>query len=739
MHRRTVLLLGVLAFLCLILSAIPGFSSVVKRYTAREMAQLADAILVGKVVGITPRWSGDARGIVTDVAVRVERPIKHTQPGEIVRVTMPGGTMGGMTVYVDGTPEFLMGERALLYLERTSGGDLGVLGWRQGRWRIEDGYLAGTTWPEKRVVSEIQRTLGLPQTGVRPGLVERGPMRVVAPEAVQRAIAGRAAGPGPAADTTLLQDGFEGAFPGSTWGVFNDPHWGKTNAKKHAGSNSVYCCNAGAGAVNPPGPYPANMQGWMFAGPFDLSNAAVAHLEFYLWLKSAENDGVLWGASTDGVEFDITGVSGDTGGNWAHCPGDVDEFDFSPYLGLSQVWIGFIFASDASTQMEGAYLDDVRFYKTLATGKTPVINSITPNTASGNTGTRVTIKGTSFGTTQGSVKFPYAGSTNDAQIVSWAGTTIKCKVPKAESGGVVVRSSGGKLSAPKSFNITFTYSGFKWPDSKLPDKRAYNKRGTPDCPGTSEFTALDTVFTTWTGVPGTKARCNKLANTAAMPSFDAPNSKHILAWIETAWPFGAGAIAVTASWFNGTKLADHDMVFNGEDFTWTCSGEAGKMDVETIALHETGHWWSLADLYGDADSAKTMYGFGSEGHVDHTLDPADKAGICWVYPAASGSGALAGGPAVSSLVALPVGRGAQILFSLATPGSVAVQVTSMAGRPIRTVCLAQEMAAGRNVILWDGQADNGLAVPNGNYLVRVVASAPGGGRAQALTSATISR
>jgi hypothetical protein len=737
-----VVLLAVLVLLCLTLSAIPGFSSVVKRFTAREMAQRADAILVGRVIGITPRWSGDTRGIVTDVTVRVETSIKHTQPGETVRVTVPGGTVGGMTVCVRGTPDFVAGERALFYLERTSVGDLGVLGWQQGRWRIEDGYLAGTTWSERQAVSEIQRALGLPQTGVRPGLVQRGPMKVIAPEAVQRAIANRGAGDRPAVVTTLLQDGFEGAFPGSTWITINDPHWGKTNAKKHGGSSSVYCCQDGNGAVDPPGPYPANMLGWMVAGPFDLTDTKEAHLEFYLWLKSESNmDGVLWGASTDGQSFGVAAVSGDSQGNWVHCPGDLQEFDFYPYLYQSQVWIGFIFASDASNQLEGAYLDDVKFTKTPATGPTPVFNSITPNAASANTGTPVTIKGTNFGTKKGRVRFPRVGSINDAQIVSWNDTTIKCKVPTADSGDVVVRSSGGKLSAPRNFGVTFGYMGCKLPDGKLADKRAYNGNGTPDCPGTAEFTALDTVFKTWTGVAGTKARCKKLANTTAMPSFTTADSKHILAWIETAWPFGSGAIAVTASWTNAsnpTVLLDHDMVFNGEDFTWTCSGEAGKMDVQTIALHETGHWWGLDDLYGDADSAKTMYGFGSEGHVDHTLHAADKAGISWVYPAAASS-AVAGGPAVSSLVALPVGRGAQILFSLAAPASVAVQVTNMAGRPIRTLCQAEAMAAGSNVILWDGQADNGLAVPNGSYLVQVVASAPGGGRARALTSATVSR
>jgi len=736
METRSAALVAVTMIALLATSAAIARASLLRRYTGQEMAQLADAICVGKVTGIAPGWSRDARAIVTDVAVRVERPIKRTRPGEVIHLTIPGGTLNGLTARFDGTPDFYVGERALLYLERTLAGELGVLGWRQGKWGIEDGYLAGSTWSEELAVTQIERVLGLPQAGVKGGLVQRGPLMI---RSLQPARPTAVAPPGPEAPTartTLMKDGFERAFPGQ-WAIYNNPRWGKTNYNQKTGTYSAYCCKAGRGGKSPPGPYPPNMEGWIYAGPFDLSDAAAAHLEFDFWLNSAANDSLIWGASSNGSNFSVTSVWGDSQG-WVHCPGGANEFDFSPFLGQSQVWICLIFQSDASTEMEGAYIDNVRFYKTLASGPLPVINRIRPSTASGNTDTVVTLKGSNFGMTRGSVKFPYAGSTSDAPIVSWNNTTIKCRVPGAESGSVRVRSAGGQLSAPKDFAITFTYSGFRWPGNGLPDTRTYNRNGTPDCPGTGEFAALNNAFRTWADVPGTKARCRKLANTAAMPNLDASDSNHVLAWVESAWPFSAAAIAVTATWFSGTTLADHDIVFNGEGFAWTSSGEAGKMDVETMALHETGHWWSLADLYGEADSAKTMYGFGSAGHVDHTLDPADAAGICWVYPATTGAARGPARAAVSGLVALPVGRGAQVMFSLSAPAFVAVRVANIAGRPIRAICQAQEMATGRNVILWDGRTDNGRPVPSGTYLVQVTASTTQGGRANALATVTVS-
>jgi len=37
-------------------------------------------------------------------------------------------------------------------------------------------------------------------------------------------------------------------------------------------------------------------------------------------------------------------------------------------------------------------------------------------------------------------------------------------------------------------------------------------------------------------------------------------------------------------------------------FTWSLTGEAGKMDVQNIMTHEFGHWCSLDDLYEDKAS-----------------------------------------------------------------------------------------------------------------------------------------
>ena len=78
--------------------------------------------------------------------------------------------------------------------------------------------------------------------------------------------------------------------------------------------------------------------------------------------------------------------------------------------------------------------------------------------------------------------------------------------------------------------------------------------------------------------------------------------------------YRAGAIAVTYIWYSGSKILETDTRLN-KLYTWSLSGEAGKMDVQNIMTHEFGHWCGLADLYDDKDYWLTMYGYSDYGET----------------------------------------------------------------------------------------------------------------------------
>jgi hypothetical protein len=98
----------------------------------------------------------------------------------------------------------------------------------------------------------------------------------------------------------------------------------------------------------------------------------------------------------------------------------------------------------------------------------------------------------------------------------------------------------------------------------------------------------------------------------------------------------AGVIAVTNVWgfFSGPvanrQIVEWDMILD-RDFTWSTSGEAGKMDLRNILTHELGHAMGMAHP-SDTCTLETMYRFASEGETKkRTLHSGDIAGINALY------------------------------------------------------------------------------------------------------------
>jgi hypothetical protein len=175
----------------------------------------------------------------------------------------------------------------------------------------------------------------------------------------------------------IMTDGFEVTFPGSKWQLFGDPTWGKDGYRRHSGSYSAFCAKSGSAGVNPPAHYPDNMEAWMIYGPFDLSDASDAELNFYYWLKSEYNyDYLEWMASTDGDQFYGSARGGNSFG-WVSQSFDLtDVYTLGDLCGEPQVWIAFVFESDGEITDEGAFIDDVVLRKYV-----PAVNS-PPNTPS---------------------------------------------------------------------------------------------------------------------------------------------------------------------------------------------------------------------------------------------------------------------------------------------------------------------------------------------------------------------
>jgi len=266
----------------------------------------------------------------------------------------------------------------------------------------------------------------------------------------------------------------------------------------------------------------------------------------------------------------------------------------------------------------------------VARDELPVIASITPDRTAAGIGSIVTVSGSGFGDAAGSVGFFFQDEAPliEAPIVSWSPTAIGCRVPtdivdgypaSAGSGPVYVVRSDGVLSNGHPFTITFGYGGVQWPRNRCPYK--------VEAGGDGAFkTAIDAAAQTWTAAARGRFRFvdRGPAGRRAAVSGDGRNT--------IGWATDLPADVVASAWRTsiGTALIETDLVFNS-GYLWSAGGDPDAMDVQTVALHELGHWLNLRDLYGDADSAKVMYGFSADGDVKRTLTNDDVAGIRWIY------------------------------------------------------------------------------------------------------------
>jgi len=166
----------------------------------------------------------------------------------------------------------------------------------------------------------------------------------------------------PAAVETIKTEDFEGAFPndwivadnnGATGG---DVTWDVDGFLPFTGNWSAWAAGGGADGVPGGTNYPDNLDSWLVYGPFDLSDASAAAVDFALWMQTESGyDYVAWVASSDGGNFNGFQWSGDSGG-WNQIEFDLGNVGL---LGQPQVWIAFLLQSDVSVNYAGVYIDDV--------------------------------------------------------------------------------------------------------------------------------------------------------------------------------------------------------------------------------------------------------------------------------------------------------------------------------------------------------------------------------------------
>jgi hypothetical protein len=192
------------------------------------------------------------------------------------------------------------------------------------------------------------------------------------------------------------------------------------------------------------------------------------------------------------------------------------------------------------------------------------------------------------------------------------------------SQGIKVTNNSGQAGYA-AFTVTFAYRGAKWAGTPSWAKY-YIYENTSDTTG--EATALKNAAWTWNNTDYSHHVLKYYGSTTrSAPSNDGYNVLR--------WGTGTGAIAVCTTYSSGGTISEFDIVFD-DAYNWSTASTcpADRMDVWNIGIHEIGHGGiGLKDLYGSADTEKTMYGYGANGETKkRSLHSTDISAIQWIYP-----------------------------------------------------------------------------------------------------------
>ncbi len=260
----------------------------------------------------------------------------------------------------------------------------------------------------------------------------------------------------------------------------------------------------------------------------------------------------------------------------------------------------------------------------------PSITLISPSSASAGTGTIVTINGSNFGNVRGNGKVEFFYKSGQPKIesnnyVSWTDTRIECEVPigtinnyaaSAGSGPVTITTANGS-SGGYYYTITYGYGMIKWSENPAIIHLRINEN-TNDLVG--EGAEIISAASTWNAAGANFAFVYDGTTTQTYSTSDGIN--------QIMWGSTSSSLATAYYWSSGNNMVEADIVFN-DSYNW--SKDNSNYDVQTVALHELGHWLNLRDLYGGNDFDKVMYGITSFGTTKRNLTTSDIEGIRWIY------------------------------------------------------------------------------------------------------------
>jgi hypothetical protein len=160
MKPAIVSLMGSLAFA---LVSTPSVATKVQLLTLSQINTVAESVVVGVVTTTSTRADADRKMVWTDYQLTIQETLRGPRQDATMRVSFAGGTTGGLSIGIVGSPRLEQGKRYVLFLFPQSSMVSATVGWGQGIFRVED-VTVGTT-PKTVLISYDLQPLELDQQG----------------------------------------------------------------------------------------------------------------------------------------------------------------------------------------------------------------------------------------------------------------------------------------------------------------------------------------------------------------------------------------------------------------------------------------------------------------------------------------------------------------------------------------------------------------------------------------------
>ena len=237
----------------------------------------------------------------------------------------------------------------------------------------------------------------------------------------------------------------------------------------------------------------------------------------------------------------------------------------------------------------------------------------------------------------------------------------------------------GAPADPFRINTSSTGAQLHWPAFPIPF--ILNQRGAPSVPSPREadtdpgvpgsLDAVRAAFQTWAQVSGARIRFTDQGLTNQTSTGN--DRTNLVLWRTADLDpdkFQDSTLAVTVTFFQPSSgdIIDADIEFNGVRFAWGVNRESDRPDVQSVAVHEIGHFLGLGHV---TDPTAIMFPSIRNGQIKRILSSDEVAAAQFLYP---GTGPpLATSPLAASASASPTSGSAPLTvrFTASVSGGTA--------------------------------------------------------------------